>query len=108
MYDEVYFVSSTFFALFSSQDSTGSKNTASSGSELNTSTHSSGEEMAGNTNGVICCTTISEEAADEEVLEAETPPVGLLRNLTFVSPKSGVYRPMPDNRKRHNQNCSIM
>ena len=31
----------------------------------------------------------------------------MIKNLSFVSPKSGVYRPMPDSRKRH-QNCIVM
>ena len=38
----------------------------------------------------------------DETLQEET-----LKGMSFVSPKSGVYRPMPDGRK-HRQNCIVM
>ena len=42
-------------------------------------------------------TTVGDEHLQEETI----------KGLSFVSPKSGVYRPMPDGRK-HRQNCIVM
>ena len=32
----------------------------------------------------------------------------LLKNLNFVSPKTGVYRPMPEGSRRYKQSCNVM
>ena len=48
-------------------------------------------------NPISIDTTLGDETLQEETL----------KGLSFVSPKSGVYRPMPDGRK-HRQNCVVM
>ena len=35
-------------------------------------------------------------------------PENLLKNLNFVSPKTGVYRPMPEGSRRYKQSCNVM
>ena len=35
-------------------------------------------------------------------------PAELLKNLNFVSPKTGVYRPMPEGSRRYKQSCNVM
>ena len=93
----------------SSHDSTGSKNTVSSGSDLNTSSASCNPQSpppqaaAAAEEATAEMHYISEEGSED----VDSPSGGLLKSLTFVSPKSGVYRPMADNRRRQ-QNCSIM
>ena len=32
----------------------------------------------------------------------------LIKNLNFVSPKSGVYRPLPEGSRRYKQSCNVM
>ena len=32
----------------------------------------------------------------------------LIKNLNFVSPKSGVYRPLPEGSRRYKQSCTVM
>ena len=65
---------------------------------VNKSTWSSSQTTTPNTNsGILPASSDIKDSLAE----------GTMKGLSFVSPKSGVYRQMPDSRK-HRQNCSIM
>ena len=40
--------------------------------------------------------------------QAEEDESNLIKNLNFVSPKSGVYRPLPEGSRRYKQSCNVM
>ena len=113
----------------SSQSSTGSKFTSSSSSDKSSisrgcvpSSHGTiGYNHASNTADIskrgyhpphhhgnkLHESSVSNPISIDTTLCDETLQEETIKGLSFVSPKSGVYRPMPDGRK-HRQNCVVM
>ena len=114
----------------SSQGSTGSKMTSSSAASDKSSVSRSGVPP----NGIIDCnraiqltdnsskrnyhpphhhgnkvleSSVSQPISIDTTVGDENLQEETIKGLSFVSPKSGVYRPMPDGRK-HRQNCIVM
>ena len=114
----------------SSQGSTGSKMTSSSTSSdkssISRSCMSSSGIISGNTSlqpienssnrgyhpphhhgNKMLASSVSQPISIDTTEGEETLTEETIKGLSFVSPKSGVYRPMPDGR-RHRQNCIVM
>eukprot|EP00093_Oithona_nana_P012288 12288.XXX_509788_505627_1 [CDS] Oithona nana genome sequencing. len=84
----------------SSQNSSKASSTASAASSADLSTYKL-RLMESSTRGQKKNEELdsSAESSDES---------NLIKNLNFVSPKSGVYRPLPEGSRRYKQSCNVM
>ena len=88
----------------SSQNSSKASSTASAASSADLSTYKL-RLMESSTRGQK-----KNEELDSSFSGAEnsSDESNLIKNLNFVSPKSGVYRPLPEGSRRYKQSCNVM
>lgn len=78
--------------------------------DMTLKTYESLKSTCSSQNSSKASSTSSDLSSYKPISEAdsETTDPNLIKSLNFVSPKTGVYRPMPEGSRRYKQSCLVM